>query len=270
MFDKLFKKAARSEEDFRKQVVEVLAELFPGTLIDAPAEDNGVIRINGIQISLQNLRAKFEQSDKSEETLKILVKAHSQLAFQDEPETPSFEAARPKLMPQLMPPEYTLQAPVISFPFGQTLAVGIVLDDDEGYSYVRTEDADRWQKSHAELLDIAIANLDEAVRGKTKMECFDNEEAKWVGIEMKDGFDAARILIPGFQKFLATRLGSPFRFALPNRDFLICWNTGASASFTDFTTSKIKKDFESQPYPLSPYVFELGADGTIQEICTLP
>src|SRR5688500_16830198 len=107
MFDTLFKKADRSEGDFRKRVVEIVSELFSGTLIDAPAEDKGVMRINGIQIGLQNLRAKFEQSDKSEETLKILIKTHSQLAFQNEPATTSFEASRPKLMPQLMSPEYT-------------------------------------------------------------------------------------------------------------------------------------------------------------------
>jgi uncharacterized protein YtpQ (UPF0354 family) len=266
MFGKLFSKSDGCEDGFRKRVVEIVSHFFPGTPIDAPAEDGGVIRINGIQIGLQNLRAKFEQSDKSQQTLEELVKAHAQLAFWNEPENLRFEAAQSRLKPQLMPLEYTRQAPVISFPFGQTLAVGIVLDDNEGYSFVRTEDAERWQESHAELLKIALTNLDEASRGKTKMEFHDKEETKWVGIEMKDGFDAARILLPGLQKFLATRMGSPFRFAVPNRDFLICWNTSASPSFTDSTTSKIRKDFKSVPYPLSPNVFELGADGTIHEI----
>jgi hypothetical protein len=92
-----------------------------------------------------------------------------------------------------------------------------------------------------------------------------NEAAKWVGIETKDGFDAARILIPRLREFLAGRLGSPFRFAIPNRDFLICWNAGASSRFAEFTASKVQKDFESQPYPLSPHVFEVTADGTISE-----
>ena len=85
-----------------------------------------------------------------------------------------------------------------------------------------------------------------------QMQSSDNEDAKWVGIETKDGFDAARILIPKLREFLAGRLGNPFRFAIPNRDFLICWNTGTSTLFSDFTASKIRKDFETQPYPLSP------------------
>jgi uncharacterized protein YtpQ (UPF0354 family) len=110
--------------------------------------------------------------------------------------------------------------------------------------YVRHEDTLRWNKSDKDLLDIAIANLDEASR-KIPMQVADGEDAKWVGIEMKDGFDAARILVPKLREFISSRLGSPFRFAVPNRDFLICWNVGASARFSDFTVSKIKKDFES-------------------------
>ena len=129
---------------------------------------------------------------------------------------------------------------------------------------MKREDALRWNKAHKELLDIAIANLDEASR-KMQMQSTDNDEAKWVAIETKDGFDAARILVPKLREFLASQLGSPFRFAIPNRDFLICWNTGASTRFSDFTASKIQKDFESQPYPLSPHVFEVTADGTITE-----
>lgn len=163
-----------------------------------------------------------------------------------------------------MPPEYAQQAPIISLPFGRTLAIGIVLDSDDGYLYLKREDALRWKKPEKELLDIAIANLDEASR-KMRMQSSDNEEAKWIGIETKDGFDAARILIPKLREFLASRLGSPFFFGVPNRDFLICWSTGSSPRFSDFTAAKLKKDFETQPYPLSLHVFEIADDGTITE-----
>src|SRR2546426_2259606 len=40
-------------------------------------------------------------------------------------------------------------------------------------------------------LDLAIAKLDEASR-KIQMQSTENEEVKWIGIETKDGFDAAR------------------------------------------------------------------------------
>lgn len=265
MFRSLFKNRFTSDaESFRDRVLKLARASYPSIPFEAPAQNADVIIAKGTQIGLQNLKAKFDQSDRSQQALEQLVKEHFYFVLKDEPSVTTFDAARQKLRPQLMPPEYAVQTPIISFPFGQTVAIGIVLDSDKGYLYLKREDALRWNKSHKELLDIAIANLDEASR-KMQMQSTDNEEAKWIGIETKDGFDAVRILIPKLREFLASRLGSPFRFAVPNRDFLICWNTGASTRFSDFTASKIQKDFATQPYPLSPHVFEVTSDGTITE-----
>lgn len=251
-------------QDFRDRVVRLLRALYPGVSFEAPEQTPDVIIERGTQFGLQNLKAKFEQSDRSQKTLEKLVADHFSLVLQDEPAVPDFAVAQRKLKPQLMPLEYAKQAPIITLPFGQTLAIGIVLDSEKGYSYLRREDALRWKKSDKELLDVAIANLDEASR-KMPMQAADGDEAKWVAIETKDGFDAARVLVPNLRRFISSRLGSPFRFAVPNRDFLICWNTEASARFSEFTNSKVRKDFEVQPYPLSPHVFEIADDGTITE-----
>ena len=265
MFRSFFKNRPTPDAgSFRDRVLKLAKASYPGVPFEAPAQSADVIVAKGTQIGLQNLKAKFNQSDRSQQTLEQLVAEHFHFVLQDEASVPDFDTARQKLRPQIMPPEYAQQAPIISFPFGQTLAIGIVLDSDKGYLYLKSENALRWNKSHKELLDLAIANLDEASR-KMQMQSTEDEEVKWVGIETKDGFDAARILIPKVREFLASRLGSPFRFAVPNRDFLICWNTGASKRFSDFTASKIHKDFETQPYPLSPHMFEVTADGTITE-----
>jgi uncharacterized protein YtpQ (UPF0354 family) len=265
MFRSLFKKRSAAEpESFRDRVLEIVRVSYPGMPFETSAQSADVIIAKGTQIGLQNLKAKFDQSDRSQQTLEQLVAEHFQFVLHGEPTVPDFATAQPKFRPQIMPPEYAQQAPILSFPFGRTLAIGIVLDSDKGYLYLKREDALRWNKSEKELLDIAITNLDEASR-KMQMQSSDNEEAKWIGIETKDGFDAARILIPKLREFLASRLGSPFRFGVPNRDFLICWSTGASPRFLDFTTAKLQKDFETQPYPLSPHAFEVTADGTITE-----
>jgi uncharacterized protein YtpQ (UPF0354 family) len=251
-------------EDFRDRVLKLAKSSYPNVPFEAPSRNADVIIANGIQIGLQNLKAKFDQSDRSRETLEQLVTEHFSFVLKDKPSAPDFDAARQKLRPQIMPPEYAEQVPIISFPFGTTLAIGLVLDSDKGYMYLRREDALRWKKSHEELLDLAIANLEEASRG-IPMQSTDNDEVKFVAVESKDGFDAARILLPKLREFLQGRLGSPFLFAVPNRDFLLCWNTGASARFSEFTVSKIQKDFTTQPYPLSPHVFAVASDGVITE-----
>ncbi|MHA3770860.1 DUF1444 family protein [Verrucomicrobiota bacterium sgz303538] len=265
VFRSFFKdRSASDAENFRERVLELVRVLYPNVSFEAPTQEADVIVANGIQIGLQNLKAKFDQSDRSRQTFDVLVAEHFQFVLQAEPSVPDFATARQKLRPQIMPPDYARQASIISFPFGQTLAIGIVLDSDKGYLYLKHEDVLRWNKSEKELLDIATANLNEASRNM-QMQSSDSEEAKWIAIETKDGFDAARILIPKLREFLADRLGKPFCFAVPNRDFLFCWNTGASVRFSDFAASKIQKDFQSQPYPLSPHVFEVAADGAIAE-----
>jgi uncharacterized protein YtpQ (UPF0354 family) len=251
--------------DFRDRVLKRVRLSYPSVRFEAPAQSGDVVIAKGIQIGLQNLKAKFDLSDRSQQAFEQLVAEHFQVVLEEEPSVPGFGTAREKIRPQIMPPDYAQQAPIISLPFGQTLAVGIVVDSDKGYSYVKREDAVRWNKSETELRDIAIANLDGASR-KMQMQSSENEEAKWIAIETKDGFDAARILIPKLREVLASRLGNPFRFAVPNRDFLICWSIGSSTRFADFTRSKIRKDFDTQPYPLSPHVFEVTADGTITEL----
>ena len=252
-------------EKFRKRVLEFAVAQYPGTSIRA-AEDEEVIIVNDVRIGLQNLKSKFHQSDRSHEAFEALVGEHISLALEDQVEVLDFETVRSQLKPQIMPPEFAVRAPIISFPLGKSLAIGVVMDGDKGYSYIRTEDANRWKQSDERLLSVAIANLGDAVRGKTKMEFFEEKETKWLGIETKDGFDAARILLPGFRKFLADKLSSPFHFAIPNRDFLICWNAGAAADFVNFATSKIKNDFETQPYALSPNVFKVALDDAIVEL----
>ncbi|HEX7861067.1 MAG TPA: DUF1444 family protein [Verrucomicrobiae bacterium] len=253
-------------KDFRDRVINAAARLFPDLLITASPTQEEVINAKGVQLGLQNLETKFNLSDRSEKTLEELVREHFAVALNAEPAIPDFEAARPLLRPQIMPPNFATQAPIVSYPFGGTLAIGIVFDDAKSYSYIRREDAEKWAIPDGDLLQAAIASFDEAIRGKTKMHFSEKENTKWLGVETKDGFDAARILIPGFQKFLSGRLGNPFRFGVPNRDLLICWNCKADESFVDFATSKIREDFEQQPYPLSPNVFEMRPDFTIVEL----
>ncbi|MGZ8939488.1 MAG: hypothetical protein ACXW32_09790 [Limisphaerales bacterium] len=265
MFKRFSKRQNSEANDFRERVLTVTARLFPDLLVIA-SKDEEVIIVNRVQLGLQNLKAKFMLSDRSEESLQALIAEHFAGVINAVPEVPDFEMARLRLRPQIMPPEFVRQAPILSFPFGKTLKVGIVLDEANSYTYVLQEDSTKWGISHPDLLQKAIASLDDAIRGKTRMQCSEKDSTKWVGIETKDGFDAARILIPGFQKFISARLGGPFRFAVPNRDFLICWNREADESFVEFATSKIRADFEAQPYPLSPNIFQLEPNGDVIEL----
>lgn len=251
-------------EEFRARVLKLVRAMYPDVTVESPEEEGDVLRVGDLKIGIQNLKARFEQTDRSEQVLEKLVAEHFAFLLNVPEVEQDFATAKARLRPQIMPPEYAEQAPILSFPFGQTLAIGIVLDREEGYVYVRHEDAVRWKKSERELLDLAIENLDAASR-EMQMHASEGEDVKFVAIETKDGFDAARILIPGLRDFLAARLGIPFCFGIPNRDFIICWNSDASAGFSDFVADKLQNDFDTQPYPLSPQVFEVDSVGRFSE-----
>jgi uncharacterized protein YtpQ (UPF0354 family) len=265
MLRHIIAKGRRQEETFRAQVLRILSELYPKQNFRLPDATPSVILAGETQVGLQNLKAKFEQSDRKKKTLHALVEEHFAFVLATgRLSKMTFGEASSRLRPQIMPPEYAEQAPIITFLFGKSLAVGIVLDEKQGYSYLKREDAKRWQKTPKFLLNTAVGNLNEASR-PLPMQRVETDEVKFIGIERKDGFDAARILIPGLRSFIGERIGSPFRFGVPNRDFLICWNTDASEQFVSSTSKKLRKDFEGQPYPLSPNIFETDLEGIIIE-----
>jgi hypothetical protein len=133
----------RSKRGFRDRVLKLARASYPSISLEASAQSAEMIIANGVRIGLQNLRAKFDQSDRSQQALEHLVAEYLHVVLQNEPSVPDFETARQKLRPQLMPPEYAEQAPIISLPFGRTLATGIVLDADHSYVYLKREDAHR-------------------------------------------------------------------------------------------------------------------------------
>ena len=81
-----------------------------------------------------------------------------------------------------------------------------------------------------------------------------------IGIQEMDGYDAARLLVPGFRQFLANHLSMPFFAAIPNRDFLIAWAADCEQAFHQFAREKVARDFGERPYPLPADVFRADED----------
>jgi uncharacterized protein YtpQ (UPF0354 family) len=142
--------------------LEIAAAAYPSVQFEGPPDRPGVIVVKGVQIRLQNLRAKFEQSDGTQATLEELVEAHLELAFGRWGDAPDFGSASKKIRAQIMPRNFADEAPIASLPFGRTLAIGLVMDKAKAYRYLKLQEALDWKKSHQELLEMGIANLDQA------------------------------------------------------------------------------------------------------------
>lgn len=256
-------------ETFRQRVIELAQELYPNlTLVEHP-EAVDVVLADEQQVSLQNIRANYNLSDHPDEDLRGLVERHfGQLLSAAIPKIDdlSHEDVKDRLYPQVMPAEYVESAPLrlISFPLSNEVSVGLVADFPETYMYLREIDLQRWDVAADDLFDQAQKNLEELTQS-VQLQLAGADKDVFIAVTSGDGYDAARILIPTFQAFLSQHLGETFRFAIPNRDFLICWRLDCEENFHQQIASQIIADSSERPYPLSSSVFVRNSEGNIHE-----
>lgn len=258
------------KQTFRNQVVKILREDYPDLKIrvenDASPE---VIYINEMQCGLSNLHSRYDGTAKTSHELKELVKDHfggivSALGQIEASLEKTWEEARSLVFPQLMPRDYAEKFGIVSRAFGKDILVGIVLDDERSYRYVRAEEIETWNVTKSEIYEVAIGNLSEKSSGMALT--LIPPPRGFLAVATGDGFDAARIVLPSFQALVREHIGTPFRFGVPNRDFLICWNADEPDEFQAAMRENISNDSKSRPYPLSGTAFEIDEMGEIKQL----
>jgi hypothetical protein len=254
---------------FRDRVIAIAGELFPDVEFKSLHDEPDVVLAGEMRLGLQNIRAKFQLEQHSEDDLRALVEDHfGPVIHKEAPSLDDFslDELRDRIFPQVMPSEYVDAAPfpLVSFPLASGIRIGLVADFPQTYMYLRKEDLARWSISQDAVYEIALENLEEASRG-VDIHLTENGSETFLAIESGDGYDAVRILVPGMQKFFSSHLGETFRFGIPNRDFLICWRIDGSEVFHEKMEAKIIQDNSERPYPLSSSVFVRNSEGNIHE-----
>ncbi len=258
-----------SDESFRERVMDLVKELYPALEVKGHPDSMDVVIADGNQLSLQNIWATYRLSETPETALRELVRHHfGQLLSKEVPsvEDLGFEDVRERLYPQIMPVEYQESAPLplISFPLSSEVNVGLVADFPETYMYLRELELERWEIPRETLYEVAQDNLEKQSEA-VEMQMAGEGQDTFIAVAKGDGYDAARILVPRFQEFLAEHLGESFRFAIPNRDFLICWRLDCGEVFHRQISSQVGADSDERPYPLSSSIFVRNSEGNIHE-----
>jgi uncharacterized protein YtpQ (UPF0354 family) len=269
-FTRIFYKTDEDQlRSLQARVAAILAEKYPDSAVTR-SRDPRVIEFDGRTCGLTNIYSAFLLTGLTDADLRVIVNtqfdvltAAEALVDRDELEC---DGVRSKLMPQLMPAEFLEKIQLVSCEFGDEVVLGFVIDTEKAYSYVSVEDARRWGVSTEDLREIAFQNLDERSQG-IEILAFPTPNG-FVVINTLDGFDAVRILSPKMHEFIKGIIGAPFRFGVPNRDFLICWEKNDDLDHQTKFTGQISQDFDERPYPLSRNVFEVSADGTISQVNT--
>jgi uncharacterized protein YtpQ (UPF0354 family) len=166
---------------------------------------------------------------------------------------------------QFYPATFHSQAPrpLVSYPFASGIEIGVVADMPTSYVYARIEDLDRWHITAEALYERALYNLEEATQG-IEMHGTDAPERSLI-IATSDGYDAARLLVPGLRAFAVERLDQPCFAAIPNRDFLILWSTSNSDAFHQRIRQQVRSDVQTQPHALTSQIFIVTSDTVVPE-----
>ncbi|MBE7474551.1 MAG: hypothetical protein DPW09_38075 [Anaerolineae bacterium] len=254
-------------EEYQRHVLLLLTALFPEKYFEA-TDDPMVIAYQSASLGLDNLYTVYRREQLGPKGRDEYIEAHfsriiTNLNIEGEIETISWAEVQEKVLLQLMPARHRQVVPLIYYPLSAEVDIGVVVDLPTAYSYVREKDLARWGVTPAQLYETALKNLEQASAGLEVQ--FVAGPERFMVIETKDSFDAARLLLSEIRRFVAEELGEPCLAAIPNRDFLIFWSASNSADFNQHVRAQVQRDFETQPYALTAQIFVVTVAGLMVE-----
>lgn len=171
---------------------------------------------------------------------------------------------RGKIMPQFLQIEAKDHITnVLWKPFSSQVAIGYVVDAGSKYEYIDTHMMEKWGVTQAMIEEQAMRNLDARSRNinvEVAESSEDDPNAKYVIVELDDGYSAARLLSAGVRKAIARELGDEYIAAIPTRDFLIFWHKEFPL-FAAFSKQVETEYTEETEYPLTPAPFFVSKSG---------
>jgi uncharacterized protein YtpQ (UPF0354 family) len=259
-------------QQVQSAALNVLKKEYPAESF-ARGKDVEVILWGEVEFGLQNLRSRLCLADPrlnaaaQDELMRSHFKAMIALTKEADSQAPRDWAEAQKIVTlQFMSSDYARlfkdARTVVTHPFVAGVELAVVLTQKNGYGYVREADRAKWKVEKKVLFETALRNLDlQHPNAKLQGGADPN---RFLAFEEKDGYDAIRLLVPWVRQEAAKYLGDPFLAAIPNRDFLVMWSTRNSADFQTYARNRAQGDFKSQPYPLTPRLVKVWADGRVE------
>lgn len=184
---------------------------------------------------------------------------------------PEWIAVRDNVLPQFTTTDLKLKESVITREFSPQVDIGFVVDAGQKYQFIGTEELTLWQIDEEMLYTTAMKNLDKRsqnINVDVAEAAEKDSTAKYVIVELDDGFSAVRILSSGVRKAIAREVGDEYIAAIPTRDFLIFWHK--DFPIFDAFAQQVKREYESEKdYPLTPDLFRINKYG-IQPVKVVP
>lgn len=253
-------------EKFTILVQEVLQKHFPDQEFVAHP-DEGVIATESMRFGLANVLAEFGSSLADEEEFSERIAKHFAQAIEMARDTtlvaPKWEQAKPRLRLQLANLQIPEFAHTITFPFSKEVCSAVVIDAPHGYAYVNKQNAEAWDQTTVDLIEIARENLSAASKETKLMQIPVPTGQSLIVVQETDGYAAARVLLPEFREFMIQTLAPKSDFVwvgVPNRDFLIAWPDDVPASVQADIRHQLATDARQQHHPLCSVPLRITAE----------
>jgi len=251
---------------FRRGVVEEIERRIPGVKVGR-ISGLELWLTNGIKINLQNLYATCRRSPKSAgeavgQFVGVVCSMESAGA-----EMPGFEEAAGSLYPVLKTSAFLKRGlgdgekvaqQLVWDEFHGVLVVCYVFERDGCFRFVRNGDLEKWSATVEKLHHHAIRNLEVCSLGLDHS-IASTRYGSVIVVNANDGYDAARILLPGLRERLSPHLGESFVVAVPCRDLLVAFER--NDGLLSFMKRWIRDDAHMGAYGLTDALFVCDGRG---------
>jgi uncharacterized protein YtpQ (UPF0354 family) len=216
---------------------------------------------NGMQLNLENLWRLCQ--DAPVETVVPAIDAWltetvgktTELAGR----TPSLAEVRPRLKPLVKHHDFVRGTSFVHRDLAGDLVVVYVVDGEKSMRPVFEEWLEGWGLDGEELEAIALENLlEDGGRGlEFRAAGPSPEQVDVLMLSRGDGFDATRVIQPGFHDMVSEHLGESFLVAIPNRDFLVAFRDREPAMIEHFR-STAEEQARTEPWPLTGAILRVS------------
>jgi hypothetical protein len=223
--------------------------------IEVKLDDEGNYALDvcglGIKVSLENVSRDFER-DRDPDRIVTFVDSITNLLV-----LPDWQEAKERIRWQLEPSNHK---------FGDTLRdavsdkVSLVLvyvdPSDTQFRWLTAADAEKWNKTRADLMAAAQENMDRILR-QTKIETAPIEEHQ-LGMLSNElvAFKAALLICTNLKEVIEPVLGWPLFVVMPCRDFVYLLNQ-KDQPLLGRMGQVVMREYQESGYPISTEVFEI-------------
>ena len=251
----------REPEAFGEQVLIILERLFPES--NAELSSALSLKVDNRHFDLTNLYKIVQGVPENGVELvhdyleRVIEGARiSELAL-------PFSVAKSKIMPRIQPRSIFNRLDehkIAHLPFVNDTVLFYVIDLPRTTISISLEQIMRWGLSLSEIDIIARKNLDSYAPELEIKLVESNEGGRAAVISVRDGYDAARLLLGSLHKRLAPVLKGDFLVATPCRDAFLAISDGPN-DFVNRFLKRIKSDYKRMPYPITDSFFLVTLDG---------